>query len=110
MVKKSAVLVFVVFSVFVLVQGARAQTTTAVLAGSVTDETGAVLPGAQVTVTNTATAVKRAVTTNAAGRFIRSRNSPPVLTSLPSLRPGSRHWSAKALRSPSARKPASRCR
>jgi hypothetical protein len=50
-----------------------AQTTTATLSGTVTDESGAVLPGAQITVTNTATGVRRSVTTDSAGRFVASQ-------------------------------------
>ncbi len=53
-----------------------AQTTTATLSGVLTDETGAVLPGAQVTVSNTATGLRRTVTTDAAGRFMASQLPP----------------------------------
>jgi hypothetical protein len=59
MLKRWTVIASVVFSIWVFVQAGRAQTTTAVLSGIVTDETGAVLPGAQVTVGNTATGVRR---------------------------------------------------
>ena len=68
MLKKLIATALVVSPVFFGLQG-NAQTTTATLSGVVTDESGAVLPGAQVTVTNTATRVRRAVTTDAAGRF-----------------------------------------
>lgn len=74
--KKLSLLVCAVFSILVFVQVAQAQTTTAVLSGTVTDETGAVLPGAQVTVTNTATGVRRSVTTDAVGRFTASQLPP----------------------------------
>jgi len=47
-----------------------AQTTTADITGEVTDASGAVLPGARVTVTNTATGVERAVSTNEKGVFL----------------------------------------
>jgi hypothetical protein len=50
--------------------------TTATLSGVVSDASGAVLPGAQVTVTNTGTGVKRAVTTDSAGRFTASQLAP----------------------------------
>src|SRR5579872_5042444 len=55
---------------------AFAQTTTATVSGLVTDETGAVLSGAQLTVTNTATGVKRSVNTDEAGRFVVTQLSP----------------------------------
>ena len=76
MLKKWTVIVSVIFSIFVLVQAGRAQTTTAALSGLVTDETGGVLPGAQVTVTNTATGIRRSVTTDAGGRFVASQLPP----------------------------------
>jgi hypothetical protein len=43
---------------------------TASIVGSVKDQTGAVVPDAQVTVTNTGTTVKQTVTTNADGSYI----------------------------------------
>lgn len=46
------------------------QSTMATLSGVVTDQTGAVLPGAQVNVSNTATGVARAVTSDTGGRFV----------------------------------------
>src|SRR5205807_7482850 len=48
---------------------AHAQTSSATLSGTVADERGAVIPGAQVTVTNSATGLKREATTNAEGFF-----------------------------------------
>ena len=53
-----------------------AQSTTATIAGTVTDESAAVLPNAQIAVTNTATGVKRSVSTDAAGRYIVSQLPP----------------------------------
>lgn len=53
-----------------------AQMTTATLSGMVTDETAAVLPGAQVTVVNRETGNRRAVTTDAEGRFVLSQLAP----------------------------------
>lgn len=50
--------------------------TTGTLSGVVTDQTGAVLAGAQVTVTNIATGVKRAVVTDTGGRFAASQLPP----------------------------------
>jgi len=46
-----------------------AQTTTAKISGVVTDETGGVLPGAQVTVTNVETGVKRDMVTGESGQY-----------------------------------------
>ena len=40
---------------------------TATILGNVTDNTGAVVPGATVTITNTATQVQRVLQTNSAG-------------------------------------------
>ena len=77
MSKKVIAPVFVLTSLLLFGLRINAQTTTATVAGVVTDESGAVLPGAQVTVTNTATGVRRSVTTDGAGRF-----------SAPQLEPG----------------------
>ena len=52
------------------------QTTTATLTGIVTDESGAVLPQAELRVTNTATGVARTVATDAAGRYLVSQLPP----------------------------------
>jgi hypothetical protein len=46
-----------------------AQTTTATLSGTVVDPSGAVVPDVKITVLNTATAIKRAVSTNPQGDF-----------------------------------------
>ena len=48
---------------------ATAQTTNAAIVGDVADTTEALIPGATVTVTNTATGVQRSVTTNERGAF-----------------------------------------
>jgi Carboxypeptidase regulatory-like domain/TonB-dependent Receptor Plug Domain len=47
----------------------RAQSDSASLSGRVTDATGAVIPGATVLVTNTATGIVSTATTNGAGRY-----------------------------------------
>jgi hypothetical protein len=60
-----------------LLPAATAQTITATLQGVVTDASDAVIPGAAVTVVNTATNVEFTTETNAAGRFV-----------APSLTPG----------------------
>ena len=46
-----------------------AQTVTGAVRGTVTDASGAIVPGAKVTVTNTATGVKTSTTTNQAGEY-----------------------------------------
>ena len=53
-----------------------AQMTMATLSGMVTDETAAVLPGVQVTVVNRETGNRRAVTTDAGGRFVLTQLAP----------------------------------
>jgi hypothetical protein len=45
-------------------------TSTGTIAGSITDQSGAVVPGATVVVTDTTTNVTRATTTNKDGRYI----------------------------------------
>ncbi len=47
----------------------QSQATTGVIEGTVTDESGAVLPGVTVALTNTATGYERIVTTDSRGRF-----------------------------------------
>src|SRR2546426_4893057 len=49
---------------------AWAQQTTATIAGAISDESGAVLPGVQVTITNTETGISRAMTTDERGYYI----------------------------------------
>jgi hypothetical protein len=48
----------------------KAQTTTAAFQGTVTDPSGAVLAGAQVTASNLETGMKRTATTSAEGRYL----------------------------------------
>ena len=55
---------------------AFAQSTTATLSGRISDASGGVLPGVQVTVTNSATGIKRALTTDAGGKFIAAQLPP----------------------------------
>jgi hypothetical protein len=54
---------------FVTIRPAEAQTTTATLSGLVVDESGAALPGVQVTVANAATGLRRQVVSDANGAF-----------------------------------------
>ena len=49
---------------------AAAQLTTADIVGTVTDSTGAVVPGATVTITNTATQVSQDVVSDRAGNYV----------------------------------------
>ena len=49
---------------------ARAQLSTAEINGRVTDSSGAVLPGATVTMTQTATGLTRSVVTDASGSYL----------------------------------------
>ena len=62
---------------------AAAQVSTGTITGTVSDATGAVVPGAAVTVRNVETGITRALTTNERGRF-----------SAPQLPPGSYEISA----------------
>ena len=54
----------------VMAMPAWAQRTTGTIRGTVTDPTGAVVPGANVTATNTATGFTRTATTNADGLYV----------------------------------------
>ena len=67
------VLAFAVFAmalVFATSTPVTAQTTTATISGVVTDETGGVLPGSQLVVTNVATGVRRSTTADERGRYV----------------------------------------
>lgn len=55
---------------FLLCFSALGQGTTATLSGTVTDESGAVIPGANITVKNVATGIERQAETNENGSFI----------------------------------------
>src|SRR5207244_11076293 len=62
---------FVAFLVFALAGGtAWAQATTAQISGTVKDPSGAVLPGVEVSVTQTATGGKRSTVTNETGNYV----------------------------------------
>ena len=62
--------VFLTVAVMVMfVGGALAQSGTSSINGTVTDQAGAVVPGATVTITNTATSFTRNVTTGNDGRY-----------------------------------------
>jgi len=55
---------------FALCLPAAAQTATGTIQGTVTDVTGAVVPGATVTIENTKTGVKQSITSNSQGNFL----------------------------------------
>ena len=62
-------IIVVLLSAFCLLPSAFAQSATATLSGTVTDQNGAVVPGAAVTVLNTSTTLERHATTNDDGSF-----------------------------------------
>ena len=63
----------VLLLVFLASQVTLAQVTTGTIMGTVSDSTGAVIPGASVTVRNVETGITREATTDAAGRYRLSR-------------------------------------
>ena len=74
-----------VLAVVLLVAGAVAQTSEGRILGTVYDQSGAVVAGAKITVTNTATNVSRNVVTTSAGEYV-----------APNLEPGSYTVAAEA--------------
>src|SRR5438093_2987488 len=62
-------LTYVLFVVLASVAAVGAQTASGTISGSVRDETGAVLPGATVLVTNADTSQTRTLVTDASGRY-----------------------------------------
>src|SRR5437868_14268809 len=64
-----AVWLSVVFAALAVPVRAQSQATTGVIEGTVLDESGAAVPGATVTVRNTATNFERSLTTDSDGRF-----------------------------------------
>ena len=83
MPKYGAALAFLIFGSAMRVPALAQGETTSAIAGSVTDQTGAAIPGASVTVTDAENGLKRSVTTDGSGRF-----------SFPQLQPGT--YSVKA--------------
>lgn len=67
-------------SVLMLCAGARGQAGFGVIVGRVTDATGAVIPGAQVRVTNQATNVTRGVVSDALGNYEATHLHPALYT------------------------------
>ena len=69
--KRIGVCVWIAFVAFTMAGAtAWAQSTTAQITGSVKDQSGAVLPGVEVTVTQTATGGKRSTLTNETGNYV----------------------------------------
>ena len=60
----------VLFALCALPFAARAQTANATLSGTVEDQKGGVVPGVQITLTNTATTLERQVVTSESGSFV----------------------------------------
>ena len=81
MSKKFLVIALQVGIAFLVLTGSgRAQTTTGLITGTVTDTTGAVIPDAQVFLTNQATGVQRKAVTDGKGRAVpvRAQDNPAV--------------------------------
>jgi hypothetical protein len=79
---------FVTFGVILLVPGRiYPQVVGATLSGTVTDQSGAVVPNTQISITNVATGVTRAVTTDAAG-FYAAPNLLPGTYEITTTAPG----------------------
>jgi hypothetical protein len=69
---------FLLVACFFLLTYSRAQTTNGLITGAITDSTGALVPGAQVTVVNQGTGVSRTTTTNSTGNYILPQLPPGV--------------------------------
>src|SRR5262245_24663001 len=63
---------FLAITVFVMISGNLWAQATAQIAGTVKDQSGAVLPGVEVTVTQTETGVTRTALTNETGSYVLS--------------------------------------
>src|ERR671936_41897 len=73
MLRRRVAAVFALLSIALCVgTPATAQTVTGTLSGTVTDASGAVIPGIQVTAKNTETGLARAATTNDEGYYLMS--------------------------------------
>lgn len=84
--KLRTAVVFSAVLVLLLASGGVYGQTTATITGIVTDSTGAVVPGVEITVTNVATRQARSVITNEVGRYYATALNPggyEVLASLP---------------------------
>lgn len=67
--KTPAILLVLVVLLITSIQSVHAQITTATVVGTVADNTGAAVPNAQVTITNTDTALTRTVAANSEGQY-----------------------------------------
>src|SRR5215510_5307266 len=67
--KKFLAAAFLVLAFFYLASGLNAQTVQGVITGSVTDPSGASVPGATVTLTNVGTNISQTTTTSAEGSY-----------------------------------------
>ena len=74
----------VVFLCFLLTLPALSQKFTGIIRGAVTDQSGAVVPGAEVTIKNDATGETRTVTTNDQGEYVAPELAAGVYTITPS--------------------------
>src|SRR5215469_5961032 len=69
MLRKSFVYLLIACLCTLFPVGARAQTVNGVIAGTVTDPSGAVVPNVRVTITNTGTGISQTATTGAQGEY-----------------------------------------
>ena len=69
MQRLSSILQFIAFGFVLLITGSLAAQTLATVQGQITDQSGAVVAGATVTVTNTATAVSQTTKTDSSGDY-----------------------------------------
>ncbi len=76
MIRKVALIICVATSLSTLTSLSTAQTTTATLSGILTDESGAVIPAAEVVIANAATGVRRKVVADELGRFAAPQLAP----------------------------------
>jgi hypothetical protein len=69
MLHRVAVSALVILAVTIAASPANAQVSGATLSGTITDPSGAIIAGAKVSITNTATGITRDVTTDSAGLY-----------------------------------------
>lgn len=70
----------ILFLILFSVTGVLAQTYQGRILGTVSDQSGAVIPGAAVTITNVATGVQRKLTTSASGEYVAANMEPGTYT------------------------------
>ena len=96
--------------VFVLVcVDAWAQGSTAQISGTVKDQSGAVLPGVEITATQTATGIARTAITNETGSYVIG-NLPIGPYRLEASLPGFKSYAQSGIRLGSQRQPGNQCR